>query len=281
MKVNISVTSIGVFLVVVSIIILTLRGVSVFRILTQHISSPPPSLKEGFQDGDSDLILTTCPADTKSFVDNGGRTVCCDGEIHGGVCKGSAICSLSESMGNMPTCGQWLGAHLAEKGKNRCPPSMPNYFESPTGGGCTAGARKSDGSGATEGSAACKLYKTQQEDYIHMDSCTNQKTLEETQCFNNSVPSSKALHGLAGAPPCVNCKYTDPVTQAPVSCIHDKSYLNSMKLFFKDPQEFSSWKDGTNNWPAQTKLGFCSVVQKLNIDKTIQLSDVASVQLFK
>ena len=131
MKVNISVTSIGVFLVIVSIIILTLRGVSVFRILTQHIS-----LKEGFQGGDdSDLILTTCPAESVSFVDNGGRTVCCDGEVHAGVCKGSIICSLSEGMGNMPTCGQWLGAYLAEKGKNRCPPSMPNYFENAEGGG--------------------------------------------------------------------------------------------------------------------------------------------------
>lgn len=275
MKVNISVTSIGVFLVIVSIIILTLRGVSVFRILTQHIS-----LKEGFQGGDdSDLILTTCPAESVSFVDNGGRTVCCDGEVHAGVCKGSIICSLSEGMGNMPTCGQWLGAYLAEKGKNRCPPSMPNYFENAEGGGCTAGARNSKGTGAV--GPLCKLYKTQEEDYTHMDSCTNQKILEETQCFNNSVISTKGLHGLAGAPPCVDCKYTDPITQAPVSCIEDKSFLNSMKLYFKDPQQFSSWKDTANSWPPQSKMQFCSVVQKLNIDKTIQLSDVAGIQLFK
>lgn len=273
MKVNISVTSIGVFLVLAAIIILTLRGVSVFGILTQSIS-----LKEGFQ-GDDDLILTTCPADTKSFVDNGGRTVCCDGEIHGGACKGSAICSLSESVGNMPTCGQWLGAYLAEKGKNRCPPSMPNYFESPTGGGCAAGARNSTGTGAV--GAACKLYKTQEEDNMQIDSCTNQKILEETQCFTNGVIASKSL--IKGwSTHFVQCNYTDPVTQAPVSCIHDKSYLNSMKLYFKDdPQQFSHIKDVANKWSVQTKLSFCSIAQKLNIDKTIQLNDVESLQLFK
>jgi len=274
MKVNISVTSIGVFLVLAAIIILTLRGVSVFGILTESIS-----LKEGFQ-GDDDLILTTCPADTKSFVDNGGRTVCCDGEIHGGVCKGSAICSLSESVGNMPTCGQWLGAYLAEKGKNRCPPSMPNYFESPTGGGCAAGARNSTGTGAV--GPLCKLYKTQEEDNKKLDSCTNQKMLEETKCFTNSIIANKSLHEQWNElPPFVQCNYTDPVTQMPISCTDNKSWLNSIKFHFKDPQQFSDLKDRANSWPPQSKMQFCSVVQKLNIDKTIQLSDVASLQLFK
>jgi len=225
MKVNISVTSIGVFLVLGAIIILTLRGVSVFKILTNHVSE---NVTEAFQDAkeDTDLILTTCPAESISFVDNGGRTLCCDGEVHAGVCKGSTICSLSEGVGNTPTCGEWLGAYLAEKGKNRCPPSMPKYFEKDGVGGCTAGVRNSDGTSAI--GKSCNLYKTQKEDNMQMDSCTNQKMLEETQCFTNGMNSTKALHGLGGSY-CVDCKYTDPVTQAPISSIHDKSYLNEMK----------------------------------------------------
>ena len=279
MKVNISVTSIGVFLVLGAIIILTLRGVSVFKILTEHVSG---NVNEGFQDAreDADLILTTCPAESISFVDNGGRTVCCDGEVHAGKCKGSITCSLSEGMRNTPTCGQWLGAYLAEKGKNRCPPSMPNYFEKDGVGGCTAGARNLKGTGAL--GESCKLYKTQDEDNIKVDSCTNQKLLEETQCFTNGVMATKSLFQHNDGFHFVQCNYTDPVTKAPITCVNDKSLLNSMKFYFKDyPEEFSKWKRDANAWPIQSKMQLCSIVQKLNIDRTIQLSEVEKIQLFK
>jgi hypothetical protein len=285
MKVNISVTWIGVLLVITAVVILTLRGIDVIRIIF------PTS--EGFVGGEAmseDLQLSGCPADSKSYVDDGGRSVCCDGKIIGGKCHGTQICSLSENFGNLPTCNAWFGAYLEEKGAKRCPSSMPNYYEDNNAGvkGCTEGYRTKDGkSPASPSSKSCKLYNDREDDMVKIDSCTNQKILEETQCFTGNVDGTRKnlvnLNHLPGGkiPPWVRCEAVDRTTMMPIGCLTDSSYARTVDYWTEKFQtNHKGWKETSSSWPPYYKLNFCSVVQKLNIDKSIDFKALDSLKMF-
>jgi len=279
MKVNIGVTWIGVFLVVSAVIILTIRGINVFRIIFPT--------EEGFttQEFSEDLHLSTCPAESKSYVDDGGRTVCCDGDIIEGKCKGTQVCSLSENFGNLPTCDVWFGAYLQEKGAKRCPPSMPHYFEDLRAGvkGCTAGNRTKEGKGpASSSDKSCKLYNDKDEDLIKIDSCTNQKLLEETQCFTNHLDgTSKQFTNWGEIPPPIFCARLDKTSMMPINCLNEKTYARALDyLVEKYYPQFKDWREMSTGWGPQWKLNFCSVIQKLNIDKSIEFKDLDSFKVF-
>ena len=280
MRVNISITWIGVILVLGAIVILTLRGVSVYKIITQEI------IKEGFaaSEDSSDLNITSCPADTISF-NNMGKTLCCDGDIVGGKCNGTIACSLSGSSSGQPSCSEWLGANLAIKGKDFCPPSMQNYYEDNKTGvrGCTAGRRTKEGTAPdSKTDRYCVLYKTQDEDMLTPDSCINQKMLEETQCFSRNVNgTTKALVGGKQIPPMVSCSVLDINALQAGNCIDNKSFAKSIDYLFKKYiPGFTAWKDDSAKWPPQYKLSFCSVMQKMNLDKSIQFDDLKTISVF-
>lgn len=279
MKVNISVTWIGVFLVISAVIVLTMRGINVFKIIF-------PS-EEGFttQEFSEDLHLSTCPAESKSYVDDGGRTVCCDGDIVGGKCQGTQVCSLSENFGNLPTCDVWFGAYLQEKGAKRCPPSMPHYFEDPKAGvkGCTAGFRTKDGkSPASSSDKSCKLYNAKDDELIKIDSCTNQKLLEETQCFTNHLEgTSKQFTSWGAIPPVIYCSRLDKSSMMPVNCLNESLFARTVDYWVeKYAPQYKGWREMSTGWGPQWKLNFCSVIQKLNIDKSMEFKELDSFKVF-
>lgn len=279
MKVNISVTWIGVFLVISAVIVLTMRGINVFKIIF-------PS-EEGFttQEFSEDLHLSTCPAESKSYVDDGGRTVCCDGDIVGGKCQGTQVCSLSENFGNLPTCDVWFGAYLQEKGAKRCPPSMPHYFEDLKAGvkGCTAGFRTKDGkSPASSSDKSCKLYNAKDDELIKIDSCTNQKLLEETQCFTNHLEgTSKQFTSWGAIPPVIYCSRLDKSSMMPVNCLNESLFARTVDYWVeKYAPQYKGWREMSTGWGPQWKLNFCSVIQKLNIDKSMEFKELDSFKVF-
>lgn len=279
MKVNISVTWIGVFLVISAVIVLTMRGINVFKIIF-------PS-EEGFttQEFSEDLHLSTCPAESKSYVDDGGRTVCCDGDIVGGKCQGTQVCSLSENFGNLPTCDVWFGAYLQEKGAKRCPPSMPHYFEDPKAGvkGCTAGFRTKDGKGpASSSDKSCKLYNAKDDELINIDSCTNQKLLEETQCFTHHLEgTSKQFTSWGSIPPVIYCSRLDKSSMMPVNCLNESLFARTVDYWVeKYAPQYKGWREMSTGWGPQWKLNFCSVIQKLNIDKSMEFKELDSFKVF-
>jgi hypothetical protein len=281
MKVNISVTWVGVFLVVSAIIILTLRGIDVFRIIF-------PS-SEGFAskaDFSEDLHLSSCPADSKSYIDDGGRSICCNGTIIDGKCVGTQVCSLSEKVGNLPTCDVWFGAYLDEKGSKRCPPSMPHYYENLKKGvkGCTAGNRVKDGTApALANDKSCKLYNSKDDDLIKIDSCTNQRLLEESQCFTNHVGgTSKQFNDWGPVPPPISCSRFDTSSMMPLNCINDNTFIRTIEYWIEKNglTQYKNWREDSIKWNPQWKLQFCSVIQKLNIDKSIEFKNLDSLKVF-
>ena len=75
MKVSVAWVAVGIIIGI--ILFFTAKGFSIYEQFTI----------EGFVDGDPntlDIKITTCPADTTSYVDGGGRTVCCDGNVING-----------------------------------------------------------------------------------------------------------------------------------------------------------------------------------------------------
>jgi hypothetical protein len=279
MKVNIGVTWIGVFLVISAVVILTVRGIDVFKIIFPT--------EEGFatKEFSEDLHLSTCPAESKSYVDDGGRTVCCNGDIIEGKCQGTQVCSLSENFGNLPTCDVWFGAYLQEKGAKRCPSSMPHYFEDLKAGvkGCTAGFRTKDGKGpASSRDKSCKLYNDKDQDLITIDSCTNQKLLEDTQCFTNYLEgTSKQFTSWGAIPPVIYCSRLDKSSMMPVNCLNESLFARTVDYWVeKWAPQYKGWREMSTGWGPQWKLNFCSVIQKLNIDKSIEFKDLDSFKVF-
>ena len=240
---------------------------------------------EGFTDDfNLDLHITTCPADTVSFVDGGGRTVCCDGTVENGTCSGPTVCSLSESIAGLPTCSAWLDAYLDTKAADRCPPSMPKYYENKATNtsGCTSGNRNSTGTAPADSQSFCTLYTSADDDIIKQDSCTNQKFFENTKCFTRAVDGlTKQFTNWGQMPPPVYCSALSTTSLVPTNCIEDKSFGRTIDFYVKRYYpSFTNWREQSVAWGAQWKLNFCSAVQKVSLDKTMTMSELESYKVF-
>jgi hypothetical protein len=220
---KVSITWLGIFLIGVLFIGFLWKGKGVYEAFTTE-----EIVEEGFQASLDDLQVSSCPAKSKQFIDSNGIVLCCEGTISDGKCQGKPICSLSEGSDKYPTCSTWFAAYLNEKGRDRCPPSMPNYYESKDGTvkGCTSGRRNKDGSGPiTQGQKFCKLYNDQKSEEREVDSCTNLRMLENTKCFSRDLPNvNKSLQKTWWnnyAPAWVMCSYVEPGSGAFSQCAED------------------------------------------------------------
>lgn len=274
MKVSVAWIAVGIIIGI--ILFFTVEGFSVYEQFTNT---------EGFSNGDGetlDIKITTCPADTTSYVDGGGRTVCCEGNVINGKCSGKNVCSLSEAIAGLPTCSAWLDAYLENKGAKRCPPSMKNYYENKgaTQAGCTAGHRNAQGTApSSTTNKFCTLYRSEQDELLKRDSCTNQKILEEAKCL--SKPTSRSLLDWGAIPPAVHCTGMDTGSLTPMSCLDDYAFVRTADYWAKTyAPQYINWKDQAHNWGPQWKMHFCSVVQKVTVDKSLSYNDLNTYRVF-
>jgi hypothetical protein len=278
---RISIAWIAVLLLLGIILFFTAQGVTIY----EQFKNEANIEVEGFVgEADTDLSITTCPAETNSYIDGGGRTVCCDGSVNGGKCAGKPVCSLSEAIAGLPTCSDWLDAYLDNKGQNKCPKSMPKYFENKKTkiSGCVNGSRTKDGSAPGPNTKFCNLYQTESDDLIKTDSCTNQKFFDKTQCFTRQIDGlTKQFVNWGEIPPPIYCSAIDKGSLVPLSCIDDNSFVRAIDYWVKkySPQ-FSNWREQCIAWGPQWKLNFCSVVQKVNLDKTMKFGELESYKVF-
>ena len=284
---KISVSWIAVILILVILLFFLVKAIDELK--TLEIYEESQKVREGFQgsfsDLDTELNINTCPAETKSYVDTGGRTVCCEGELLGGKCEGKRVCSLSEGIVGLPTCSQWLDAYLENKGRDRCPPTMPHYYENRQTNiaGCTAGKRNRDGTEALPNTKFCNLYQSKDDDLIKEDSCTNQKIFDTTTCFSRPVKgTNKRFLSWGKIPPPIYCSALDEGSISPISCIDDSTFIRTIDYWVDkySMTGFKNWKEQSISWGAYWKLNFCSVVQKVGIDKTMKLADLESYKVF-
>jgi hypothetical protein len=286
---KVSVTWLAITIIIGILYFFTVRGFNIYEEFKDDTQK-----NEGFANNESqlDLKITTCPADTKSYVDNGGRTVCCDGIVSNGKCSGPTVCSLSEGTSGVPTCSEWLDAYLEDKGASRCPPSMKRYYENKTKdargntiqtAGCTSGNRNATGTEPeSKNNTFCTLYNSEAADMLKIDSCTNKKFFEETRCFSSPIDNlSKQFVSWGPFPPPITCSAMDKGSLVPLTCIDDSSFARTVDYYVKKyAPYFTNWKEQSIAWGPQWKLNFCSVVQKLNINKSMQFKDLESYKVF-
>lgn len=281
---------IGVILIATILVYFTWRGLQVYELFQGKGQVQEIEGFKGSNDLPSDIVINTCPSNTNSYVNTSGQTLCCEGTASGGECNGTSVCSLSEQSSGLPTCGEYLSAKLDQKGLLRCPPSMPRYFESKNGSvkGCTSGNRLPDGTGpASSSNKSCKLYATELDDMGRIDSCTNVKMLENTQCFTRNIPgTSKQLveNPVLGTylPALVHCTYGNINTGVAGVCIANNS-LDRMMDFFVNSfgiKQLGGWRESTKKWDPAQKLHYCSIAQQYSIDKTLKFEDLPKVEVY-
>jgi hypothetical protein len=132
--------------------------------------------------------------------------------------NGVSMCSLSVPQDSPESCSTYYAKLLKSHGAKKCPASMPNYFQhlhfeknvDSSLRGCTAGAISSDGKSPADITAPkCTIYKNQKDDMEQLDSCTNIKMLDATQCFSTNLPgATKKLIANTMGSPFVQCTYT-------------------------------------------------------------------------
>jgi hypothetical protein len=283
---KVSVAWLAVSIVILILLVFTVQGFSIYDQLKDVITD----MTEGFETNDmgTELQIKTCPADTAFFIDVGGRHMCCEGTISDGKCVGNTICSLSESIAGVPTCSSWYDAYLETKGATRCPPSMKRYYENNSKdkkglAGCTSGNRNKSGTAPdVNNTNFCNLYNSEKDELLKLDSCSNKKFFEETRCFSRPMENlSKQFANWGDIPPPITCSALDKGGLIPLTCLDDSSFVRSIDYWVKQSApNYRNWKEQAIGWGPQWKLNFCSVIQKVSIDKTLSFKDLESYKVF-
>ena len=302
MKVNLG--WIGLIIILAFFLYFTWYGKNVYDVLTR-----PESKSEGFamNYNANGITLTSCPTGTNQYVNDTGYTMCCDGQVDSGWCNGEDVCSLSEGTSDLPTCSQWRAAYLKDKGRVRCPASMPNYFERKSASGCTNQQLNADGSWplndpdpnyskgiegfsnpTTPPKTKCMSYDNKKDQLGKLDSCENIKHLEETLCFSrfSFITHKKEITPVNEGefPAIVYCKHEPSpppasgalsrFTQA-VSSVFNTVYcipVNTVDRFLKElttNDQYINIKNTAGGWPIGFKKAFCNVAER-NILKSGQ-----------
>lgn len=281
---RVSLSWLGVFLILTVLLYFSWYGKTVY----ETFRNIPKD--EGFVDFEG-LNIRTCPASSISYLNNQGKTLCCKGGVESDKCMGETICSLSEGSKGTPTCSEWYLAYLIERGRGKCPVSMPNYFEGSNVRGCTSGNLNRDGSGPSDiKDPHCNMYNTKQQEEGSIDSCSNIKMLDSVVCFKNSnIASEKSLMSVLNGllPVMVVCKFGDHISGKAGSCTTDESTVRFVQgiydliwHYFGKLLSIDEWKAGSVKWDPIDKLNFCSVTEKYKINKTIGFKDLPDLKVF-
>ena len=211
--------------------------------------------------------LLTCPSGYQIIHASDGSTICCDGEVSSNHCMGTHPCLLHGNKSDMPSCVSVLQAEYKEKGLTQCPPSMSSYFEDAgkKKKGCTTGpldrtmmAPKSDKQ------PTCVIYSNMNSNVNELDSCMNQKDLEETSCFGNQCTTSLVQH-KPDTPVLVSISFTDP------SGIHRVAYTRKSMERSMDATKPNWRKDGMD---MSKNIAIAEVAKAFYVDQTLQQSDI-------
>jgi hypothetical protein len=203
--------------------------------------------KEGFESGSS---MNFCPQGWNAFINIDGDTQCCEGSVNGHQCVGKIQCTFGKESADLQSCVALQKKLSVEKSKSICPPSKPNYFENPDGkAGCTDSPLTDSLSGPAGSANTCIIYKDTASNNNDAQSCSNQRLLENTECFGGDCYKSIYVSPLSKTA-LVQVDFTG-VDGIRRSAFEKKSYMNYLNATSPD------WKN------------------KIDLDKNINIADVA------
>jgi len=216
-------------------------------------------IEENFEN----FYLNACPSGYKSFYNNDGDTICCDGEMIANKCLSDNQCTLNgKGTPDLPNCTELIKKLYFKKSREYCMPSLPNYFEDRNTKikGCTLGSLNPTMSAPQKyNQPKCIYYSTYEKNNIFKDSCTNQKLLDNAICFGNNC-TKELVQPIPTAPPLVAIGFTDS------SGMHRVAYTK---------QTMKNFLDISNpNWTNQgidlsKNINVAEVSKAFYVDKTI------------
>jgi hypothetical protein len=230
--------------------------------LKDYINSP--KIEEKFQN----FYLSSCPSGYKSFYDNNGNTVCCDGEIVANKCISDNKCTLNGGgTPDMPNCTQLIQKLYIKRAKEYCTESLPSYFEDKSKNikGCMSGPLNDTMTGPQKyDQPQCFIYPEFEKNTNLKNSCANQKLLDTAQCFGNNC-TKELVQPISTAPPLVAIGFTDSTG------MHRVAYTK---------QSMENFLDVSNpNWRNQgidlsKNINSAEVAKGFYVDKTIEQSQI-------
>jgi hypothetical protein len=219
-------------------------------------------------EGFDNFYLSSCPSGYKSFYNNDGNIVCCDGEIVANKCLSDNQCTLNGSgTPQLPNCTTLIQKMYSVKSKEYCSSSLPNYFEdiSKNIKGCMSGSLNSTMTGPKDAKQpTCYIYPSVEQNINAKDSCSNQKQLDLAPCFGNNC-TKEIVQPNVKAPPLVAIGFTD------TSGMHRMAYTKqSMENFLNVINK--NWQN--QGMDLSKNLNIAEVAKAFYVDKTLSQSDV-------
>lgn len=246
------------------LIILLISITLILLVLYFKDNIKPQELQENFDN----FYLSACPSGYKSFYNNDGNTVCCDGEIVANKCLSDNQCTLNgKGTPDMPNCTELLQKLYSKRSKEYCMTSLPNYFEdrSKNMKGCTSGDLNATMNGPkNHNQPHCKIYTVLDQNTNTKDSCANQKLLDNVQCFGNNC-TKELVQPIPSAPPLVAIGFTDS------SGMHRVAYTKqSLENFLNISNP--NWKN--QGMDLSRNINVAEVSKAFYVDKTMDQSNI-------
>ena len=250
-------------------LVVLLLGILLLCIFIYYYTSPSHNVTEPYATHGE--YLSACPAGYKTFYASNGDINCCNGDIVANRCVGIQCTLNGKGTHDMPQCvDATLRAHK-EKGARSCPKSMTTYFEDKTTPsaivkGCTNWQLNATLTGPkTATQPMCKIYATEELNTNSMDSCFNQKEMEEFVCSDKKHCTKTLIQTTAGKPIKVQVSLTDPQNNTYVGTTRE-----SLQRFYDATKP--QWRE-TGIDLSKSHL-VAEVLQEVYIDRTMEASSM-------
>jgi len=221
---------------------------------------------EPFEEEES--YLHSCPSGYKSYHLSNGNTACCKGEIIANECMSDDVCILSgKGTSNMPKCTTVITNQNQQKAQDQCPLSLPTYFEDIPNHikGCTSGPLSLIMTGPRNANQPqCKIYATMDENLNALDSCSNQKEMEEFACFGTNCTKT-LVQPVQNKPVQIAVGFTDSTG------MHRVAYTRASMMRYLDATK-PGWRE--KGMDLSKNVNVAEVAKAYYVDKTIQQNDI-------
>jgi hypothetical protein len=217
---------------------------------------------------DTMYSLSSCPAGYKSSYNSNGNIMCCNGDMVASKCIGSHQCSLNgNGSDGVPNCVDFILKDYETKGRSQCPVSLPNYYENMADNtkGCTSGLRNNVLTGPRDfNQPKCKIYETMDENVNGVDSCYNQRHIDEYPCFGNNCTKA-AIQPIKNGPVLITVSFTDSMG------MHRTTYTRQSVETFLDSVK-PNWRN--QGFDTSKNVAVAEVAKAFYVDRTIAQGDV-------
>ena len=221
----------------------------------------------------TNYYLSACPSGFKMNYDNDGNSICYmdEGQHMSSHLlkyqKDGKQCILNgKGTTTLPNCVDYILKYYKTQGMEFCSPSMASYFENNAEKkkGCTRGELNETLTGPRfPTQPKCIIYSNDDDNQYSIDSCLNQKELEEYPCFGNNC-TKQLVQYKEKSPLLLLINFSD--TQGmPHTAYSKKSftrYLNAV------------WPEWTKDINMDRTIWNADVAKKFFIDKTISKDDI-------